>query len=1604
MRLHSFLAAIALTILSTLGLSAQSVRVIFVSGQASLQSPGETSLRPVTKGEVVTLGTRIVTGADGRVALTPMPGVKSLITPNTDLLIESASEARSADGKVTTAATLDLKQGAVVTDLIKQEGVTYDYNIRTPRGLAGARGTNYTVLVNSGGLETILVSHGTIVFNLLDGRSLSVTAGQIQITDATGNVRSASSMGALAASDQTAAQEIAESTLNALEAALDAGLTINPDAISQAINLFESFGLDLSASTLDTLARLRAKLDELVAKTENEESTIVTETSTPPATFETFLAGLTPAQAAAFSEIISQGGFNNTDPAFLAKFADPAFTKALLETVNLYASLSQGQKNYAGSTGILGNSNLTAVDANSEGLFRLLAAYSNRDNVAPTQVDEANLGDPLTTFYMPSEEVFFPGTNGNSGSSIFNGYFGSITNPSNLYVGATRYFRLTNNLNLSGAKTFNVATGGDVEIRAADEISLTSTPSLRISFSSDLRGILMEAVTLNLLNVSFPEGSVVSLTSRDGGFTSTVNSRIKIPNFGSSSIGRVNFLGGVYYGSNLLDSDSAFVTGSRGNIAIRAFADGTNLAYPTYTHPPGTFGAFLASLTTAQAAAFADILSLGGFNDTDPAFLNKFSDSNFTSALVNTIDLYISLSPEDRTTAANLGILGSGNFAAIGTNSTGLARLLATYTSLLADTTISAPSFEDEADYSAGTNFGSGSNNVFFNGSSGFGGETIYNAVFGDLANPGDLCVGATRFLKLANDSAFSGTSANFNVQSGIIPSATTAIALGSGANTGGDVQIHAGEGIELAGLVATPITFSADTRTILMESVTINLANVNFPEGSTAVLVSRDGGNSHTSNGVTYTVPNFNSRTVGKVNFLGGVFYGSNILDGAQAYVDGSRGNIAIYSFTDGLAHEDPVYTPVPLTAEQLYMATLTPSQLDIFTKLPSDIRTKLVTVDDTDLTAVMLAVDPSNDLVITTSSMGRYLDAFCALSPQARSFFKTLGGATGSGFTNIDGTPDIVRWSATAIDNAANNFNSMDSLSQSALISLGAGDTIVGLNPDYTTGLLVALGSDLPSMVEAGWGRYLHNLVNDSFLSDITDAAKNATPAQRVVVNLLDLNPYSLAEILENNSGNPNPLYARLDFINSNYSPADLMLLSKVGYRDTFALFGDTDTNTLANINAIIAHYNALTPAQQDAARALEMGSLLIDNTRAANLADFYIGLTPSQQEALRETGVFSAFYGPNPNDSAIQANIVSALNAFLGLNSTIQNYLLAETNQDNLLPILTSTPTNDKEGNSSRSLADIVYILSNAPADIGTLLDMDIAPAILYSGYLDGASPSEVTASLGNAIIFYQSLTLSQQGTLRGLGIMGSGHVGYLGADYAGVNRLLAAYDALPLAVRIDTQRIDETIGEGHSFHGHTSYFFPFNKDTGNTTTNGAMVAVSFESDTDLYVGAVRRLRIDNSGLDGASDTFIVPFMGTVLTDGSAGVSFPGYDIILQAGDLIDLNATPVAFTARGIVMDAITINLSNFDFPEGTVAALNSRNGGTADGSTGSGNYPHWGSPEVGRVNFLTNVTYGGQPLDFTSQFDANSRGNIAIGSHAAPASLPAYTGPSNQNNF
>ena len=89
------------------------------------------------------------------------------------------------------------------------------------------------------------------------------------------------------------------------------------------------------------------------------------------------------------------------------------------------------------------------------------------------------------------------------------------------------------------SSTFSVGTGGknsdpdNVYLYASNLISVNG-----LAFAGNVDDVYMDAITIDLANVTFPENSDVMLRSRDGGL-----------NFGSSVTGDVNFIKNVVHES-----------------------------------------------------------------------------------------------------------------------------------------------------------------------------------------------------------------------------------------------------------------------------------------------------------------------------------------------------------------------------------------------------------------------------------------------------------------------------------------------------------------------------------------------------------------------------------------------------------------------------------------------------------------------------------------------------------------------------------------------------------------------------------------------------------------------------------------------------------------------------------------------------------------------------------------------------------------------------------------------------------------------------------------------------------------------------------------------
>ena len=94
--------------------------------------------------------------------------------------------------------------------------------------------------------------------------------------------------------------------------------------------------------------------------------------------------------------------------------------------------------------------------------------------------------------------------------------------------------------------------------------------------------------------------------------------------------------------------------------------------------------------------------------------------------------------------------------------------------------------------------------------------------------------------------------------------------------------------------------------------------------------------------------------------------------------------------------------------------------------------------------------------------------------------------------------------------------------------------------------------------------------------------------------------------------------------------------------------------------------------------------------------------------------------------------------------------------------------------------------------------------------------------------------------------------------------------------------------------------------------------------------------------------------------------------------------NLNVDGLTFSrgVSNILMEATTIRLSNVDFPAASAVRLNSLKGPI------DGRYPNFGTAipaadQIGRVNFLKNVSSGGNQIMTRQAFDQFGK-NITIG--------------------
>jgi hypothetical protein len=198
---------LALTLTALLGLAvsafAQTTQtqatVARVTGTATVtQADGSTTA--LTAGMKVAQGATITTGADGDVYLESHAGYVTSIKGDSVVTVDEISVV-SEGGQVKEERTmLDLKSGNLVAKLDPRKKSVNNYQVRTPKGVAAARGTVFTVMFR-GQKYSVAVVNGTVAIAPANAyrfaRSIhggtnsasTVTAGEILTEGGTGNIQ-----------------------------------------------------------------------------------------------------------------------------------------------------------------------------------------------------------------------------------------------------------------------------------------------------------------------------------------------------------------------------------------------------------------------------------------------------------------------------------------------------------------------------------------------------------------------------------------------------------------------------------------------------------------------------------------------------------------------------------------------------------------------------------------------------------------------------------------------------------------------------------------------------------------------------------------------------------------------------------------------------------------------------------------------------------------------------------------------------------------------------------------------------------------------------------------------------------------------------------------------------------------------------------------------------------------------------------------------------------------------------------------------------------------------------------------------------------------------
>lgn len=140
----SLIVFLILTVLNAQA-APKSGNVTVAVGDVKVVPPDGGAEKALKAGDVVVAGSTVKTGADSRAVIVMTAKSAIRVAANSEFVVEEMKESETEPKVV-----LDLKSGSLGALLKPNAGAEMDFKIKTPSGIAAARGTYFAVVVEDG--------------------------------------------------------------------------------------------------------------------------------------------------------------------------------------------------------------------------------------------------------------------------------------------------------------------------------------------------------------------------------------------------------------------------------------------------------------------------------------------------------------------------------------------------------------------------------------------------------------------------------------------------------------------------------------------------------------------------------------------------------------------------------------------------------------------------------------------------------------------------------------------------------------------------------------------------------------------------------------------------------------------------------------------------------------------------------------------------------------------------------------------------------------------------------------------------------------------------------------------------------------------------------------------------------------------------------------------------------------------------------------------------------------------------------------------------------------------------------------------------------------